>query len=354
MVIRKIGRKMIRHRGLECDNWTPLGEEAGEFYNNYWRKFGMPADIRVSPLAEGKYALMITDATELDVEKEDGKIVIGENGPIPKAGGSDGFYINDKKVEYTLPALEMMLEAGIKENHAIALPMDEMYNRKLDSDDRLTKYIKDGRALTLKEFEDELGVVKDKEFYAFPEHSMEGKVRLLPKFADAVRNQTEISTYGAGKSTYKIIPFQKDGLFPLVPPDERGQGSNHWDSIFETWYSGRQGEEKRSERKIYLGGACIDYSVALTAIWLKDTGYRPIIFAPAVKGLGIIPKPLMLRDLAEAYSVEVTWDWPSEFGDSPKGWSTLVDKIREKDKEVFEGTGPGSWRFYQKSLGNYV
>lgn len=356
MAIKRIERAMITHRGLECDNWAPLpkGEEAKQFYNSYWRKFGIQADLRISPLPAGKYIIMITDATELDVEKEDNKIVIGENGPIRKEGGSDGFYINNKAYEYSLPALEAMLEVGVSEEHAIALPMDEMYNRSLDDNSRITKCIIGDRALSLKEFEEKFGKVQDKEFYAFPPHSTEGKVRLLPKFADAVLNQAKISTFGAGKSPYRIIPFQKDGLFPLVPPDERGQGSNHWDAIFETWFAGRQGEEKRSERKVYLCGACIDYSVALTAIWLKDTGYQPIIVAPAVKGLGIVPKPLMLRDLAEEYGVQVTWEWPEELGNKPKKWDEFVKDIREKDKKIFEGTGPGSWRSYQQSLQNYI
>jgi hypothetical protein len=357
-------KKMIRHRGLEPDSWAPLsdGEEAIQLYNPYWRKFNIPADIEISPLEAGQYIVVITDAT-----------LLGD--------GSDGFYVNDPEKEVTLPIIEAVLEASTREGHAIALPMDEMYNRANDKDNRLTKRVLEldslttlqkqavekhgledriGKPLTLKEFEQVFGDVKDKEFYTFIEHSMEGKVRLLPKFQEAVEHQRIRSTTGDGVTGYKVIPFQKDGLYPLVPPDEAGQGSNHWDRIFETWYAGRQGDEERIERKVLVCGACIDYSVELTAQWLKDTGYDPIVFAPAVKGLGFEPKPVVLRNLAEKFGIKVIWDWPSELGPEPDNWDSLLKTVKDYDNETFEysgsirdGKGVGSWKAFVESVETY-
>ena len=363
--------RMVQHRGLESESWgaLPKDEPVVELYNPYWKKFGLPADLRISPLNKGEYGLIITDPTLMEMENKGGKMV-------PKEGGSNGFYVDDPGAEPTLEVLYALLDAGVKQNHGIALPMDEMYNRALDDDSRLTNTILRREQLTgnqlrnlkkhgleslvnqpvsLGDFEKILGDVKDKEFYNFPEHSMEGKVVLLPKFAEYVKNQQLISTTGGGKSPIRLIPFQKDGLYPLVPPDERGQNSNHWDRIYEVWFSGRQGEEGRRERKVFVAGACIDYSVALTAQWQKDTGYDVTIFAPAVKGLGIIPKPVMMRNLAEGYGINITWDWPKEFGPEPKGWVKMQDKVRAADKAQFESaSGPGCWADFVKSVNNYM
>jgi hypothetical protein len=375
---KKQKQKMVQHRGLESDNWAalPKEEQVVEMYNAYWRKFGLSEDLRVSPLDKGQCALIITDPTLMEVERKSGKVVFEDGMPKSTPGGSNGFYIDDPDVESTLEIVYTLLEAGVKGKHGIALPMDEMYDRNLDNGDRLTKTVlrayaltpnqlknmqkaglqkKEGQPLTLVEFEKIFGEVKDKEFYCFPAHSTEGTVRLLPRFADAVKNQQQISTSGYGKSPIRIVPFQKDGLYPLVPPDERGQNSNHWDRMFDVWFSGRQGEEGRRERKVFVAGACIDYSVALTARWMKDTGYDVTIVAPAVKGLGITPKPVVLRELQQAYAIGVTWDWPSELGDKPKQWDKLVDKVRQADKKVLEAkSGPGSMVDYIKSLNQYL
>jgi len=371
-------QKMVQHRGLESELWTPLPkeEQVVELYNAYWRKFGISEDLRLSPLEQNQYALIVTDATLMEVERKDGKVVFEGGMPKSVQGGSNGFYIDDPDLESTLDVIYALLGAGVKGKHGIVLPMDEMYDRNLDTGDRLTRTVlrsyaltpnqlknmqkaglqkKEGQPLTLKEFEAVFGEVKDKEFYCFPPHSTEGTVKLLPKFADAVRNQQQISTSGYGKSPVRIIPFQKDGLYPLVPPDERGQNSNHWDRIFDVWFSGRQGEEGRRERKVFVAGACIDYSVALTARWMKDTGYDVTVIAPAVKGLGITPKPVVLRELEQAYAINVTWDWPDELGDKPKKWDSLVDRVRQEDKKALEAkSGPGSMADYIKSLNQYL
>lgn len=376
-------QKNIRHRALEPDSFVPLppNEQVIELYNSYWKKFGIPADLRIAPLKNKEHIIVITDATLMEVEKRNGKVVLENGQPIPVQRGSNGFYIDDPDLEPTLSVIEAVLEAGIREGHGIALPMDEMYDRRNDTDDRRTRTVLHlenltenqrraveengledlvGQPLTLKQFEQIYGPVQDKEFYCFPEHSTEGRVKLLPKFLDAVKNQAKRSTTGRGQAPYKVIPFQKDGLYPLVPPDERGQGSNHWDRIFETWYAGRQGEEGRRNRKVFVLGACIDYSVALTAQWLKDTGYDVTVFAPGVKGLGITPKSAMLRNLAVQYAINVVWDWPAEFGEAPSNWDSILQKVKDSDKAVFEYSGPigegkgvGSWKAYVESVEQY-
>ncbi len=369
--------KMIRHRGLESDSFTPLptGKEANMLYNPFWGNFGIPSEIPITPLPIGKYAVIITDPTLYDVVTEEGRVVMRENRPIPVEGGSNGFYINDPQIEPTLPLIEILLEKAIHGEHGIALPLDVMYNRNADRDDRLTKTVLrrdyllpsqrrivtennleqlEGRILTLAQFEQIFGPVKDKEFHAFPEHSEEYKVKLLPKFVDAVRNQAQRSTIGHGRSPYTILPFQKDGLYPLIPADEHHQQSNRWDKVFETWFAGRQGIDGRKERKVFIAGACIDYSVGLAARWMMDTGYDVTVIAPAVKGLGITPKPVALRELAEAYAIKVTWDWPTELGETPDNWDELVDKVKQEDQKVFESTDVGSWDGYIQSMKTYM
>ncbi|MFC1697267.1 hypothetical protein ACFL1H_02970 [Nanoarchaeota archaeon] len=370
---KKQKTNMINHRGLESDSFVALpdNEPVKELYNAYWGRFGIPSELRISPLDEDQYTMIITDATEMEVQREKGKVKMSDMGPVGKPGGSNGFYVNDTEFEGTLDVVYAMLDAGVKQKFGIALPMDEMYNRAIDNDDRLTKTIlrlsqlppdlqrkakglKDGEALTLKQFEKIYGEVKDKEFYSFPPHSMEKQVRLLPRFAEAIKNQQTISTSGGGKSPVRIIPFAKDGLYPLIPPDDRGRGANQWDVVFETWYAGRQGEVLRNERKTWIAGACIDYSVGLTSQWMKDTGYDVSIFAPAVKGLGIIPKEVVFRNLAEAYGINIVWDWPKEFGPAPKNWDKMLDRVKLEDKQRFEGSGMGSWKMYVESVQNYV
>ena len=130
---------------------------------------------------------------------------------------------------------------------------------------------------------------------------------------------------------------------------------DNWDRIFEVWFSGRQGEEGRRERKVYVAGACIDYSVALTSRWMKDIGYDVTVIAPAVKGLGITPKPVVLRELEQAYAINVTWDWPAELGKKPNNWDSLVDKVRQADKKMLEAkSGPGSMADYVQSLNTHL
>ena len=371
--------KLIRHRGLESENWQALSKDAPvvELVNHYWTRFGLPDELRISPLDAGQYGIIITDATLNEVQKQDGEVVRDNEGqPVPVKGGSNGFYIDDNDCEPTLEVIHAVLDAGIRGGHGIALPMDEMYNRGLDRDDRLLentilrpesltegqiKKMKDsglenlaGQPLTLVQFETIFGEVTDKEFYQFPEHSCEGRVKLLPRFHDAVRTQQTISTTGKGKSPVRIVPFQKDGLYPLVPPNERGLGGNHWDRIHELWYSGRVGEEGRRERKVFILGACDDYSVRYAAEWMKDTGYDVTVFAPGVKGIGTVPKIVTLRNLAENMFVNITWDWPSEFGPEPGNWDDMRQKVIDYDQSVFEtDNGFGSWGSFVKSVETY-